>query len=410
MRNVIVYVGGFELPDRNAAAQRVLANSLLLRDLGYEVVLIGMNRDLSSGSGIKKEKHAGIDFDCWSMPYPRSSRQWLRYISSARPLRRLLETKYPNRIFATVCYNFPALAQYDLLRWCRRSGAIAIADVTEWYGAQRIRSLSSLIKNLDVPLRMRWVNRRMDALITTSPFLTRYYERSVKKLVELPGLFDHPPLPFSSLHRERQAGAPARLFFAGTGFDPDSVRLSKDGLKDRLDWVMEVVHEAHRRGRDFRFDIFGVTEADYLKLMPGQSRMLTDLAGKAVFHGRQPRPMVIRALVDADFSIFMRAKTLVTQAGFPTKFAESINYGTPVLTNAMENVAPYLVEGRNGYWLEAGNLSAAADTLCRALDLDGQTIDRMKEYCLASEPFNYRSFMVKVSDWLSTLKTARTHG
>ena len=43
-RRTILYVGGFELPDLNAAAQRVLANALILRDLGYRVGLVGVTR------------------------------------------------------------------------------------------------------------------------------------------------------------------------------------------------------------------------------------------------------------------------------------------------------------------------------------------------------------------------------
>ena len=37
-KELIIYIGGFELPDKNAAAQRVIGNSKALRDLGYETV------------------------------------------------------------------------------------------------------------------------------------------------------------------------------------------------------------------------------------------------------------------------------------------------------------------------------------------------------------------------------------
>ena len=41
-KGLILYVGGFELPDKNAAAHRVLSNGKLLRDLGYEVSFVGI--------------------------------------------------------------------------------------------------------------------------------------------------------------------------------------------------------------------------------------------------------------------------------------------------------------------------------------------------------------------------------
>ena len=36
----ILYVGGFALPDENAAAQRVVANAKLFSEMGYNVAFI----------------------------------------------------------------------------------------------------------------------------------------------------------------------------------------------------------------------------------------------------------------------------------------------------------------------------------------------------------------------------------
>ena len=43
MNDEIIYIGGFELPDKNAAAHRVLGNAKILRELGYKVILIEFN-------------------------------------------------------------------------------------------------------------------------------------------------------------------------------------------------------------------------------------------------------------------------------------------------------------------------------------------------------------------------------
>ena len=36
-KRTILYIGGFVLPDKNAAAQRVIANAKAMRALGYDV-------------------------------------------------------------------------------------------------------------------------------------------------------------------------------------------------------------------------------------------------------------------------------------------------------------------------------------------------------------------------------------
>ena len=41
----VLYVGGFELPDKNAAAHRVINNAKILRELGYRVIFCGVDRE-----------------------------------------------------------------------------------------------------------------------------------------------------------------------------------------------------------------------------------------------------------------------------------------------------------------------------------------------------------------------------
>ena len=49
-KEYILYIGGFELPDKNAAAHRVLSNAKALRDSGKNVILVGINKDLPKGT------------------------------------------------------------------------------------------------------------------------------------------------------------------------------------------------------------------------------------------------------------------------------------------------------------------------------------------------------------------------
>ena len=44
----IVYIGQFIPPAGNAVAQRVRANACLLRALGYEVVLVGCDKETAT--------------------------------------------------------------------------------------------------------------------------------------------------------------------------------------------------------------------------------------------------------------------------------------------------------------------------------------------------------------------------
>ena len=55
-KGTIIYMGNFELPDKNAAAHRVMNNGKIFKDLGYRVAYLGVTRD-ESFAGIKQSKY-----------------------------------------------------------------------------------------------------------------------------------------------------------------------------------------------------------------------------------------------------------------------------------------------------------------------------------------------------------------
>ncbi len=64
-KGTIIYIGGFELPDKNAAAQRVVSNAKLLREVGYDVVLVGVDKEIS----IKVDENIFYGFKTYSIKY-----------------------------------------------------------------------------------------------------------------------------------------------------------------------------------------------------------------------------------------------------------------------------------------------------------------------------------------------------
>lgn len=400
-RRTVVYVGAFELPDRNAAAQRVVANAMIFRDLGYHVVLIGESRE-ATGGAIQKKSYPQLDFECWERPRPAGFAAWAKRTLSAGAIARTVASHHGGSLHSIICYNFPALAQYQLLRLARRLGGFGLADVTEWYGKLRFDGLVSLAKNADTAARMKVVNRLMDGLVTTSEYITRFYAKPGRPLVELPALFHQ-----DALQAPVRMAGPPRLFFAGTGFDPSLVVRSKDGPKDRLDKVLEALDGAKSLGSAFEFDIFGVNQADYLTIFPGHAQLLQRLNGLVHFHSRQPVAIVRARLVAADFSIFLREKTIVTLAGFPTKFSESIHYGTPVITNRIGSLTAYHVEGKTGFFIDYDDRALAARQLANVLARPAAEIAAMKDYCLHSRLFHYQRYNELVQAFFSDLEVSR---
>ena len=407
-RPVIAYIGGFRLPDQNAAASRALAAADLFGACGYDVAIVGVEQNPQRSPTdlqVRDLPDGAPHVRAWDVGYPRSSKEWFARITSCQNILDHLMEIYGTRLAGLVFYNFPAVAQDRARRWASSHNLPVIADVTEWYEDEPWKSPRGLLKNLDTRYRMHCVNKRMTGLITTSPYLTRFYHRAGRAELELPTLLVRDVLHKNHM-REPEDDTP-RLFFAGSGFDAKAFASAPELLKDRLDWCLDLLARAHAEGIKFRYDIYGVTQDDFLTICPNLIIPVREMveAGKVVFYGRQPRADVLKTLWDADYAFFMRKKKRSTEAGFPTKLSEPLMHGIPVLSNPMENVSPYIRIGETGDLIETnapdGGYGALRIALLRSPDQRRQ----MHEICLAEQPFAAPNFTESAGVFLKTILT-----
>ena len=402
-RPVIAYVGGFEFPDKNAAASRVLAVANLFADAGFDLALVGVDRDPSRGPASMVPVDIDLPYKAsvWSIGYPRTHKEWFHQIISCDQILTRLENTYGSRLAAVVFYNYPAISQFRASRSLQKKAIPAVADLTEWYEDGPWTSVRTAIKNLDTRLRMHWANRRMSALITTSPLLTRFYKKEGRPNMELPTLLSRAP-GFADHQRSPRKDIP-QLLFAGSGFDPATYSERPEMLKDRLDWCIELLHRAHKKSVRFKFEIFGVTQDDFLAICPHLTRAISDLKDDVTFHGRQPRDQVLATLWDADYAFFLRKSMRSTDAGFPTKLSEALTHGIPVLTNPMENISPFVIPGENGDLIDLTGPDGGIGTLIDALQRSPKKREALYRKCVGQQPFSAGNYQKRTQSFLQTL-------
>lgn len=107
---VILYIGGFQLPDKNAAALRVLANGKILRNLGHRVIFVNALMDGGQAQAVLVDYEG---FEC--IEYKRESQG--KYLFSGRKIRRLIEEYKAGCVIA---YNYPAVALNSIRRFCKK--------------------------------------------------------------------------------------------------------------------------------------------------------------------------------------------------------------------------------------------------------------------------------------------------
>lgn len=376
-KKTVIYIGGFELPDKNAAAPRVLNNAKIFRDLDYHVVLIGMGAGCEAAIEKSRKEYEG--FECWSVCYhsPRERFQNQMELEQYLPVLR----KYGD-IATLILYNYPAWGLYRFQRFCRKNKIALIADCTEWYPVPRGNPVNKILKWADTYTRMVILQKRVDGVICISKYLQKYYQKYTKT-VYVPALADSRDQQWQK--KEREPSSCIKLVYSG----------SPGRQKDKIDKIIEGLYDC--RECDFLFQIVGITKAQFLEYYPQQAEILSELVGKIEFLGRVQHSLALEYVRQADFTIFFRDQSRVSMAGFPTKFVESITAKTPVITNMTSNLTDYLVDGVNGFFVE--NHQDITHTLKLVFSLNQEQIAQMHENCDA-ELFDYRNYTAAVSCFL----------
>ncbi len=352
----ILYIGGFEMPDKNAAAQRVMSIAKALREAGYEILFYGI-----TATGDFRGVVDGFHYEAY--PHPNGTIAWIKY-ALGKGIKDYIRQKNPDYVFL---YNYPAFAQERVISYCKMNGIRTIGDITEWY-----RPIN-LPKRIDTWYRMVVGNKKLDGIITISRYLSEYYKSST--IVQLPPLVDKREEKWQIKPVER-GNDKIRLVYIGTG-----------SIKDMLDKIIKGILTVG--AEKFHLDVIGITQEQY-NLIYQQALDVFDL--NVNFHGRLPHRQALEYLLGADFQIFFRDYIRANNAGFPTKFVESMSAGIPVITNRISNIDDYLVDGENGFMIEKLDDKELTDVLAKVSDLTRNDIDNLKSRCLF-DAFDYRKYI-----------------
>ena len=122
--DTILYVGGFRLPDGNAAGPRVLNNAKILRDMGYNVVFIDVADEVSGDISDTLKKIDG--FECYSQKYPRGI-EWFEYLASISDVKKVFG-RYAN-IKGIIVYNYQAGAFFKLKAFLQKEACKIICGL-----------------------------------------------------------------------------------------------------------------------------------------------------------------------------------------------------------------------------------------------------------------------------------------
>lgn len=402
-KKTILYVGNFSFPAGNAAGKRVYANGKMLRKLGYDVIFVGMDKRIREPGLLKNTRNEYDGFIYYNFQYPRIKFDWLKYDNILKQLTDLLiDEDILDSLQLVICYGSPRISLFNLklLNYCKTRNVKIATDCVDWLTVRTNNLLFDFVKFFDNYYQKAYFNKRVDGVIAISNYLSKYYKKQGCLTIVVPPLSTTESMATNRINIQNNKKV---ITYAGIPFRMGQRVKDCSILKDRIDKTIILLQQAKERGSQFIFNIYGFTKDAYLKSIPEQKYYVDMLGDAIVFHGFRPNEEIIDKIAHSDFTILIRDINRDTTAGFPTKVSESISCGTPVITTTTSDLQNYILEEKNGFFLEMDDDKKALSKLIKILQSDDITIKEMKTFCINSNPFFYEKYAGVMEEFLKEI-------
>lgn len=388
----IVYLGCFRLPNFDAAAPRVLNNARAMKLCGHELSFISWggkyNEEHLCNDG--KYRIEGMEYiitnelDPQGGPFKKFSHLLHRGDKSVNILDKMSDK--PDLI---IMYNASFGWTKRMLKYCKLHNIKLANDITEWYDNNEIH----LWDILPYLYNMTNLQKKVKNKICISSYLDKFYVGSNNIL--LPPLCDPQEAKWrANVEDERiKPFDGVTLIYAG---NPEK--------KDCVHTVINVVNKMAHEGKSIRFLILGITRDNYLERYANEL-MTKDLHENIIFLGRVSQDLIPAYYKKADFMVLLREPTRKSMAGFPTKFAESMTAGVPVIANATSDLGRYIINEKTGFLVKDEKACNLENILTDILTLSQQQIGYMKQCVMTrNKAFDYANYKDEMNMFLEKLK------
>ena len=175
--------------------------------------------------------------------------------------------------------------------------------------------------------------------------------------------------------------------------------------KELLFPIIMAISQNRELQQKVRFHIYGPNYETVLKnIGKNNESVLRSLKESVFIHGRAKQTDMPNIMRSADYTIFLRPDRRSSNAGFPTKFGESMAVGTPVITNNTGDISLYLINGYNGVLLPDTDVKTIEKALLEEISLSDTERKKTRQAArvTAEENFDYKKY---VSEIISIIKT-----
>lgn len=142
-----------------------------------------------------------------------------------------------------------------------------------------------------------------------------------------------------------------------------SLTLMKDGVDILIKSYSRIVSEFP----DHLLVLVGKADTAQDELYFGKLIADLKIQTRVILTGKVPRDIVPSYICNADVLVLARPRSIVADAGFPSKVSEYLSTGIPVVATKVGEIPDYLTDNENAFLAEPDSVEAFADKLKEVL-------------------------------------------
>lgn len=377
----VFYTGAFRFPDLDAAGKRV-AQMVRLIEATAECnnIIVGGWEQGDIEERKYSDKCSAFSFsllDKTSASY--IYKMFSQLLMGMSVIKWMISNR--NRYAVVILYNPPFIFALLALMFSSIFGKKIALDSTEWYESDFLPGGRYGFAAIENWCRMRVAYPLFNNHIVISSFLQNHFKRFSKNLIKVPPVANEFVAKTNTCSREE-----IKLFYAGL-----------IGQKDKLEPFIRRLALASKNSTKVKFYIAGVSEEQFFIQFKQLLPIRAEISNVCVFLGRIPMNEVYSWYGHINYCVFFRDNKRYALAGFPSKFVESLSFDTPVITNAVGDVASYFPDV--GFLFDPEK-----DDVDQLIELLAESEENKKIEHVFTENFSVKSQQQKMLTFMDRLK------
>lgn len=309
-------------------------------------------------------------------------------IGTAIPFEKAIKNYLKkNKVDLIFSCNIPYVIP-NILKIAHKNKIPYIIEQCEWFDSSTFKFGKYNPYYQECMKLIEYKNKNVDGIISISRLFEKHYLNQGMKVIRIPTILDLKNIS-PKFKKEKLNQEIINIVFAGS--------LGKG--KENILPMFKAVEFINNIGEKIHLHIYGPNKDEIIRNYGNNINLSKNYIH---IYGRIPQKEVEEKIRRADFSFIIRPNRRSSDAGFPTKLAESMAVGTPVIANETGDIGLYIKNKVNGFLIKENLDKKLIENLQYIIKMNKEDLENMRIEArkTAEKNFDFRNYKEKIQKFL----------